>query len=165
MPSSIHGRFASSHMYMYSYSMLGNWPVVASKDMLTRHLPMPEVHSTCNNGQFFSWLVFWLVRVIWVMPLSMKTSLAILPVLPSPPTRLTLASYLCIQGGHLHSICHLLLSHLLLNSNKKVMEASSALYFLDHHTPIQIVAKPIVTLDTVLVYLIIYWPLAKPPLS
>ena len=50
-----------------------------------------------------------------------------------------------IQEGHLHSICqlsHLLLGLLLLNSNEKVMKASSALYFWDHHTPVQIVVKP-----------------------
>jgi len=36
-------------------------------------------------------------------------------------------------------------------SNKKGMEASSVLYFWDHHMPIQIVAKPTEALDTAIV--------------
>jgi len=42
------------------------------------------------------------------------------------------------------------------------MGASSALYFWDHHTPIQIVAKPTeaLAMDTALVYL--QWSLAIP---
>jgi len=45
-----------------------------------------------------------------------------------------------------------LLIGLLLKSNEKVIDASSALYFWDHHIPIQIVAKPTKALDTALVY-------------
>jgi len=51
-----------------------------------------------------------------------------------------------------------LVSLFLLNSNEKVMEASSALYFGDHQTPIQTVAKPTEELDTALVY----FPVLKP---
>ena len=51
-----------------------------------------------------------------------------------------------------------LISLFLLNSNKKVIEASPALYFWDHHTPIQTVAKPTEELDTALVY----FPVLKP---
>ena len=43
-----------------------------------------------------------------------------------------------------------------------MVEASSALYFWDHHTPIQIVAKPTEALDTALVYLSLANPVLKP---
>jgi len=76
------------------------------------------------------------------MPLSIQTSLDIFP----PPTHYSLSLYHHhIQGGHLLSICqlsHPFLDLLLLKNNEAcVMEASSALYFLDHHTATQIVAK------------------------
>jgi len=51
--------------------------------------------------------------------------------------------------------CDLFFGLLLLKSYEKVMEASSALYFWDHHTPNQIAAKPTEALDTALVYLAI----------
>jgi len=51
----------------------------------------------------------------------------------------------------------------LLNSNEKVVKAaSSALYFWDHHRPIQIVAKPRKSLDNGLVYLSLANPVLKP---
>jgi len=65
-------------------------------------------------------------------------------------TQLTSLHHLCIQGGH-SQLSHPFLGLLLLKSNEKVREASSALY---HRTPIQIVAKPTEALDTALsVYL------------
>ena len=61
---------------------------------------------------------------------------------PSPPTQLTLTS----SSPHPRrpSPHHLptFPSPLFLNTNERLMEASSILYFWDHHTPIQIVAKP-----------------------
>ena len=152
MPSSIHGRFASSHMYMYSYSMLGNRLVAATKDMLTRHLPMPEVHSTCNyhNGQFFSWLVFWLVRVIGVMPLIHENLTG--HTTSSPLSSHTTHSHFIISVSK-QAISTAFANFLIsssLKSKDKVMETSSALYF-DYHTPIQILAKPTEALDTALV--------------
>jgi len=73
--------------------------------------------------------------------------------LPSPPTHDSLSlHHRHIQGGHLHSICHLFLGLLLLNSYEKVMEISSALYFWDQF---KIVAKLTEALDTALVYLAI----------
>ena len=65
---------------------------------------------------------------------------AISSPLPSPYTYDSLPLH--IQGGHLHTICqhsHFFLRLFLLSSNEKVVEASSALYFWDHHTPIQTV--------------------------
>ena len=40
-----------------------------------------------------------------------------------------------------------------LNSNEKVMETSSALYYWDHHTLVHTVAKPTEAQDTAFVYL------------
>ena len=64
--------------------------------------------------------------------------------LPFPPTHDSLSlHHSCIQGGQLHSICllsHLFLGLFLLKSDDQ--EIDGALYFWDHHTPIQIVAKP-----------------------
>jgi len=63
--------------------------------------------------------------------------------------------HLRIQGGHLRSNCqlsNLFLSLFLLEGNEKVVETSSALYFWNHHTPIQIVAKPIEELNTALLH-------------
>jgi len=58
---------------------------------------------------------------------------------------------------------HLFLSLPSKEYNDKVVEASSALYFWDHHTQIQIVAKPTEALDTALVYLsFIANPVLKP---
>ena len=79
---------------------------------------------------------FWLaslILVIWqYMHLSMQTTLAICTTSsPPPPTHDSLSLHdLHIQGCHLHSICklsYLLLSLLLINSNEKVTEVSSAL--------------------------------------
>jgi len=59
------------------------------------------------------------------------------------------------------------ISLFLLNSNEKVVEVSSALNFWDHHTPIQIVAKPTEALDTAIVYciirlyIIVYYTISK----
>jgi len=97
----------------------------------------------------------------------MQTSLAILAtssLLPSPPAHDSLSlHYLCIQGGHLHQLSHLdlilfLECLILLKSNEKAMEASSALYIYiwDHHTSIQIVPKPTKALYTAFVHL--QWP-------
>ena len=47
---------------------------------------------------------------------------------------------------------HLLLSPSKQYSNKRLLEASSVLYFSDHHTPIQIVPKHTETLNTAQVY-------------
>ena len=71
---------------------------------------------------------------------------------PSPTYDSPSLSHLHIQGGHLHQLSHVFFSLFLLKSNEKVVEASSALYFWDHHTPIQIVAKPTEALDTALLY-------------
>ena len=100
--------------------------------------------------------------MVWLlhMPLSMQTTLAILhlPYYQSssllPHMTHSQLHHLCIQGGHLRSIyqlSHLFISLLLLKSIVKGMEASSGLYFWDHHTPIQIVAKPREALDTAIV--------------
>ena len=91
------------------------------------------------------------------MLLSMQTSLAILLLvlpLPSPAKHDSLSLHHRISKEATSTVfCHLFFGLLLLKSYEKVMEV--ALYFWDHHTPNQIVAKPTEALDTVLVYLAI----------
>ena len=103
--------------------------------------------------------------LIWVIGVIRQSSFytGISSPLPSPSTYDSLPLH--IQGGHLHTICqhsHFFLRLFLLSSNEKVVEASSALYFWDHHTPIQILAKPTEALDTALVYLSLANPVLKP---
>ena len=90
--------------------------------------------------------MFWLAFVclgdpgdLAVRPVFMNfTSHTTSSPLPSPSTHNSLTSlYLRIQGGHLHTICQLSDLFLSLLFLEKVMEASSALYFWDHHTKIQ----------------------------
>jgi len=118
----------------------------ATKDTLTRYLPRPEVHSM-YNFQFFPWAI----RV---------TSHTTSSPLPSPPTYDSLSlHHLQTQGSHFHCTFQLSHSLLLLSSNEKVVEASSALYFWDHHTqPMQ----PTEALDTALAYLSLANPVLKP---
>ena len=91
---------------------------------------------------------------LYTMPLSMQTLLAIPIVLLSPPTQLTLNSSSPHPRRQWLFTNFLFYSLLLLNSNERLMEALSVLYFWDHHTPIQSVAKPTEALDTALVYII-----------
>jgi len=80
------------------------------------------------------------------MLLSMQTSLAILRTsspFPSPPTHDPLSlHHLHIQGSHLHSICYLFLSLLLLKSDGSIISTVS-------------LGKLTEALDTALVYLTI----------
>ena len=83
--------------------------------------------------------------------------------LPSPPTYDSLSLLISPSNGAISTVLsHLLFNLFLLNSNEKVVVVSSALYFWDHHTQIQIVAKPTEALDTALVYLSLANPVLKP---
>ena len=104
------------------------------------------MHSTCNYHNCWPF-IFSLhfadpgdeghpaVRLLHT-PLSMQTSPSILLVSPlpfPPPTNSLSLHHLCMEGGHLQSICqfsHLFLSLLLLNSNEKVMECIISTVFL-----------------------------------
>jgi len=94
----------------------------------------------------------------------LKFTIAIPLVLPSPlfPHDSLSLHHLHIQGGRLHTFPSLLQTFPSINSSEKVVEASSALYFWNYHTPIQIVAKPTEALDTALVYLSLENPALKP---
>ena len=136
----------------------------ATKHTLARYLPTLEVHSKCNFHYFlwFPFLLNWVIGVIRQSsfthaPIHAKFTIAIpgplvLPSNSSPPSAHMTHSNFIIQGDHLHTTCQLsqlFLSLSLLNSNEKVVEVSSALYFWDHNTPNQIVAKPTKALEPV----------------
>jgi len=96
----------------------------STKDMLTHYLPRLELHSTCcyNNWPFFSFV-------------NLGDPCSILLVLPSPHTHNSLAlHHRHIQGGHLHSICHLFLSFLLLKSNESDGGSISTVFLRSLHT-------------------------------
>jgi len=121
---------------------------------------LTHVHNY-HNGRLFFGLHFCVGDpVVWLlhMPISVQTSrhttLAILPVIPSPPTHDTLSLHrLCIQGDH--SILPIFSSLHQPSPSKEQCERDGGIirivYFWDHHTPIQIVAKPTEALDTTIV--------------
>ena len=161
-------RSASPLCQWHSHSAITvGYTAANTSSTVTRYLPRPEVHSTCRFCSFFC-LFVWLADLgnrghpaVWLlqMPLSLQTLLAIPPLHPHDSLSL---HHLYIQGCHLYSLCQL--SHLSLNLlllYERLMGASSLLYFWDHHTPIQIVAKPTEALDTAHVYLSLANPMLK----
>jgi len=113
---------------------------------LTCSLPVQEVHSTCNHHNCWSFLFslhfadlgdqgYPAVQLLYTHILihaSFTIHTTSSPLPSDPPTQNSLSLLLCIQGGHLHSICQLshLFLGLLLNSNEKVMEGIISAVFL-----------------------------------
>ena len=122
---------------------------MATKDTLTCYLPRSEVHSTCNF-YYFLWLQFadlgnWGHPTVWLYtcPYPCKihcshTSSHVCPTLTSSSPHPRRAS-----PHHLPTFFSVPQSFPS-NSNEKVV---SALYFWDHHTLTQIVAKPTEALE------------------
>ena len=99
--------------------------------MLTSYLPRMEVHSTCNNYNFPIFILAYIfadqvIRQSGIYTCPYPCNFTCQFSLPPPPTHNSfLLHHLCIQGGHLHSICqlsHLVLGLHLLKSNEKVMD-------------------------------------------